>query len=168
MYGSDILAGIEKTLTVTALAAGFSLLVFFVLKATKAITGKEISNAFSLCLVAFVFGTLALVTGMITGASRSAAVGQILPAALGLIGAVALHVITKAEAEISVTATAVTAFSLLLLLGTVLGSYERVRAAAYQESQRYDLQRLKTQTDIEFVINGYRRSRGLEPVEFAR
>ncbi|WP_299618153.1 hypothetical protein [uncultured Tateyamaria sp.] len=167
MYGTDITASLEKTLIIVAIAAGFVLVVFLFLKVVEAVSDQKQSQIPVLCLIAFVFGTLALVTGMITGASRNAAVGDVIPAALGLIGAVALYVVTKSPREVPLAATAVASFSILLLFGTVLGSYERVRSVAYQESLRYDFPRLKSQADIEFVINGYRRSRGLEPLDFS-
>lgn len=167
MYKADILSSIEKTLIVLGISFGFTVVFFLCLKVSEKLSGKKIQQSALLCLIAFVFGMLALVTGVITGASRSAAVGDVLPAALGLIGAVALYVVTKTKTEIPVASTAVISFSALLLLGTVLGSYERVRSAAYQESLKYDFNRLKSQADIEFVINGYRRSRGLSPINFS-
>ncbi|MCE8419640.1 hypothetical protein LZ190_13100 [Rhodovulum sulfidophilum] len=167
MYLEDIIASLERALVVAAIAATFSIIVCLSISILAKIAGKATEGLPLLCLVAFVFGTLALVTGMITGASRTVAVGQVLPAALGLIGAVALYVITKSPSEAPIAATAVIAFSLLLLIGTVLGSYERIRFTAYQDAQRYQPQRLKTQADIEFAINGYRRSRGLGPINFS-
>lgn len=167
MYGADILSSIEKTLIIFVISAGFTIIFFLFLKIAGYVSGKRIEQTVSLCLIAFVFGTLALVTGVITGASRSSAVGDVLPAVLGLIGAVALYVITKSKTKIPVASTAVTAFSILLLLGTILGSYERVRSEAYQESLKYDSNRLKIKAAIEFVINGYRRSRGLAPLKFS-
>lgn len=164
MYQTDIISSIEKSMIAIVISAGFTLLYFIFLKVVEQVLGKKISNTLQLCLTAFVFGLLALVTGIVTGASRSAAVGDVLPAALGFIGAVALYVITKTKSEIPIAMTAVVSFSALLLQGTVLGSYERVRSAAYQASLEYDFERLKTQADIEFVINGYRKSRGLEPI----
>ena len=95
MYGTDITASLEKTLIIVAIAAGFVLVVFLFLKVVEAVSDQKQSQIPVLCLIAFVFGTLARVTGMITGASRNAAVGDVIPAALGLIGAVALYVVTK-------------------------------------------------------------------------
>ena len=167
MYQTDIFSSLEKTLVVLGVCTVFSLVVFLFLKVVEGVGTKRIEGIGQLCLVAFVFGLLAAVTGIITAASRSSAVGDVLPAALGFIGAVALYVITKQKSEIPVAATAVTAFSAMLLFGTVLGSYERVRAVAYQSAQEYNFERLKTQADIEFVINSYRKSRGLDPISLA-
>ncbi|WP_424927717.1 hypothetical protein [Amaricoccus tamworthensis] len=164
----DIISSLERGFVTALLAASFSFILFLILLIAAKITRKKIERLPLLCLVAFVFGLLALVTGMITGASRNVAVGQVLPASLSLIGAVALYVITKSEAEVPIAATAVIAFSIMLLIGTVIGSYERVRFAAYQDALRYQPSRLKTQADIEFAINGYRRSRGLGPIDFSR
>lgn len=166
MHLSDILAGLERGAIVFGLTFGLATTIFILGQWSKVVLGRSIPNLGTICVVAFVFGILALVTGLVTGASRSAAVGQVLPAALGSIGAVALFVVTKAPKEIPLAATAVSAFSLMLLVGTVLGSYERVRSVAYEDAQRYDLKRLKTEADVEFFINGYRRSRGLTPLSF--
>jgi hypothetical protein len=166
MHLSDIMAGLERGAIVFGLSFGLAALIFILGQWSRAALGKAVPNLLTLCVVAFVFGILALVTGLVTGASRSAAVGQVLPAALGLIGAVALFVVTKSPKDIPLAATAVAAFSVMLLVGTVLGSYERVRSVAYENAQRYDLKRLKTEADVEFFINGYRGSRGLAPLSF--
>lgn len=168
MYLTDILASIEKSIVAIFLVAGFTVTYFAALLISEKILCKEIPQKHILCLTSFVFGLLAIVAGIVTGASRSAAVSDVLPAALGLIGAVALYVVTREKSDISIASSAVVAFSTMLLLGTVLGSYERVRSAAYQSSQQYDFERLKNQADIEFVINGYRRSRGLSSIELGK
>lgn len=168
MYLVDIIESIERAFITAGIAAAFSVIVCVFVFTVAKVSGREAKQLPLICLVAFVFGVLALVTGIITGASRSVTVGQVLPAALGLIGAIALYVITKSHSEAPIAASAVTAFSLLLLVGTVLGSYERVRYAAYEDAQRLQPSRLKTEADIEFAINGYRRSRGLGPIDLSK
>lgn len=166
MHFSDIVASFEKTLIVVSISATFVLIYFFVLKFIEIYSQRPITNMGHLCITAFIFGLLAIVVGVITGASRSTSVGNVVPAALGLVGAVALYVVTREKANISIAATAVISFSTLLLLGTVLGSFERSRFVLYQSSLSYDFKNLKHQADLEFAINGYRRSRGLEPIAF--
>lgn len=167
MYRSDISAAIDKSLAIIGLGLGFALLLFLVLTAVGVVTRRPIPQIPYLCLVAFIFGILALVIGLITAASRTAAVGDVLPAVLGFIGAVALYVITKSEKMIPVAATAVSSFS-ILLLGTVLGSYERARGTAYAESQRFDIRQLIAQANAELAVNGYRVQKGLKPINFSK
>ncbi|MBI1170675.1 hypothetical protein GC209_04675 [bacterium] len=168
MEQSDVLAALQMTIVVTGLAAGFAVLVFLLVTSYAALSGARVERIPFLCLVAFLFGTLALVTGMLTGASRTAAVGDVLPAGLGFIGAVALYVFTKPKRDLSVAAVAVVSFSILLFLGTVMGSYERARAVTFEESQKYDRDRLIYQANIEAVVNGYRKHRGLPPIDFSK
>lgn len=168
MYRSDISAAIDKSLAIIGLGLGFALLLFLVLTAVGVVTRRPIPQIPYLCLVAFIFGILALVIGLITAASRTAAEGDVLPAVLGFIGAVALYVITKSEKMIPVAATAVSSFSILLLLGTVLGSYERARGTAYAESQRFDIRQLIAQANAELAVNGYRVQKGLKPINFSK
>ena len=115
MYWADLAAGAEKTAIAFGVLLAFVLLVFVALRLVAHVFSVIIQSIPLICGVTAVFGSLALVTGMITGASRSAAVGQVLPAALGLIGAVALFVLTKVKSESLVAGTAVISFSVMLL-----------------------------------------------------
>jgi hypothetical protein len=168
MYQSDVLVGLEKTLIIVGLATGYSAIVFLVLTSLGTLTGKAVARIPLLCLVAFIFGTLALSTGMITASSREAAVGDVLPAALGLIGAVALYVFTKVEREAPLAATAVASFAILLLLGTLIGSYERARAVDYLANHRFDKKQLIDEANLELLVNGYRAHIGLQPLDFSK
>ncbi|MBP0483849.1 hypothetical protein [Sagittula salina] len=167
MHWVDLIAAAEKT-GIVLLAS--SILPVAVLIGAGLANRREKPDRLptgQLAMVALVFGCLACVTGLIAGASRTAVTGQVLPAALGLIGAVALYTVIQKEASLPVAGCAVLAFSLMLAFGTVLGSYERARSQAFAEAQRYDMGILKTQADIEAVINGYRRARALPVLDFS-
>lgn len=167
MYAEDILTSVEKAFVVVLIASAWAALISGALSLQTRFSGIEMPNKLVLCAVSLVFGGLALVMGLITGASRSAAVGDVIPAALAFIGGVALYVITQAKSERATALVAVVSFSVLLMLGVVLGSFERLRSVAYQEALKYDLQTLKAQADAEFAINGYRRSRGLPEISLS-
>lgn len=168
MYLIDILNGLAKLGIGIGLAAIWAGLIGAVALLSGRIRRERVQRLGAICVVAFVFGLLALVAGIVTGSSRVAAVGQVLPAALSLIGGVALFLFSRAPGEMPILASAVASFAALLLLGIVLGSFERMRAEAYAEAQRYDMARLRAQADVEFFINGYRASRGLAPLTFER
>jgi hypothetical protein len=165
LYWVDIWNSLVKTATVAAASVLWAIAVYGL--ASVGLRGKEggTGQAGSLALVALVFAALALVFGLITGASRTAAVGQLVPAALGLIGVATMYLITKEKGEVATTSVAVGSFALMLLFGTVLGSYERLRAEAYLEARAYDIRVLQAKAEAEFLINAYRKARGLEPVK---
>ena len=165
MFRADIFSSIEKTLIVLLIAMSSVVAFFLVAKLFEAITGKKIETLGALVAVWGVFTVLGMVIGLITAASRVSAVGDVMPAALGLIGAVALFAVTKSPKDLPMVSAAVVSFSILLFLGTVLGSHERLRADLYAEAQKYNVERQIARAEVEFIVNAYRRSRGLEPLK---
>jgi hypothetical protein len=74
----------------------------------------------------FALSLLGIVTGQITGLSRSGAVGDVLPAVLGLLGGLTLYLIgTKGRALQSVVAAGVIGLTLNLIVGIYWGSHSR-------------------------------------------
>lgn len=160
MFLSDIAASFLKLLVGLACVFVFSgaalllqLMLSVLLKRVARPTGEQ-------ALSLFLFAFLGWVMGLVMAASREAAVGTVIPAALTLIGGVALFLFTEPRYKKEIVFAAVFGFSAMLLFGTVLGSYERARAIADARS----IDRLVRAAQTEFLVDAFRKSRGLPPL----
>lgn len=86
-------------------------------------------------LVLLSFSLLGLVTGLLAGFSRQAAMGAVLPAVLSLVGALAIYLVGVEKADQALVGVCVIALSLDLLVGSMWGSvlrddYEREAKSA--------------------------------------
>jgi hypothetical protein len=108
-------------------------LFFFALASAFAIcrilTGKAcretLPPVFALCL-------LGIVTGQVTGLSRDAAVGTVIPAILGLLGGIVLYLIGSKGRELqSLVVMGVVGLTLNLVVGIYWGAYSRDAYEAY-------------------------------------
>lgn len=86
-------------------------------------------------LVLLSFSLLGLVTGLLAGFSREAAMGAVLPAVLSLVGALAIYLVGVEKADQALVGVCVIALSLDLLVGSIWGAvlrdeYEREAKSA--------------------------------------
>ncbi|MEO1537172.1 MAG: hypothetical protein AAFR73_05520 [Pseudomonadota bacterium] len=169
MHLVDILSSAEKVGVAVLISSVLPFVFLIVTAVINSTRGKDESiQVWPILAASFVFGLFAFVFALTMSASRTGAVGQVLPAALAFIGGVALWVVTKKEGEPWVVFSSIVSFSALFLMGTVLGSYERQRAMRQSELSHYDLATLKSIADAEWAINIYRKSKGLEPVTLSK
>lgn len=127
--------------------------LFFIL-----IRPKEERRDFVLIVLAF--SMLGLVAGYLTGFSRQAAVGAVLPAVLSLMGGLAVYLLGKDKSIRAIVAISVLAFSVSLVIGTGWGAIMRDSAAEYKRSELY----LKQRAYIEAEVKNFRHELGL-PLE---
>lgn len=168
MYRADVLLAAEKA-GVLVLCSGLVAIVIFIFAASVAATTmREDESAGRVAGASFVFGLIGIVVGITMAASRSPAVGNVLPAAISFIGAAALWVITREKGHAVTVGAAVASFTLLLFTGTVIGAFERDRSLAQAAAADQDRFRLMQEADLELAVNAYRRSLGLPPLEFVR
>ena len=100
---------------------------------------------------------IAIMAGFLTGASREPAVDALVPAALTLLGGLAMYMVGKGRLRGQVVGFAVLVFSINLMVGVSLGSISREKHEAYLESAVY----LKRQANTEFQVRLYRKGLGL-------
>jgi hypothetical protein len=106
-----------------------------------------LASAFGICLVfsrrpylasvpaVFALCLLGIVTGQITGLSREAAVGTVIPAILGLLGGIVLYLIGTKGKELQVLVVmGVIGLTLNLLVGVYWGAYSRDAYEAYSNT----------------------------------
>lgn len=164
MPWADILQSGEKLAIGILCVAAFAAVSALSVSVIARISGARIPFS-SLHLGAmFLFGFLAFVIGLVMAASRVGAVADVVPGALTLIGGVALFLFNREAGDRLLVASAVFGFSAMLLFGTILGSYERERALRQAEWMAIDPQRLHALAEIEFFVNAFRKSRGLDPL----
>jgi hypothetical protein len=111
-------------------------------------------------VVAMPFAVVGVMAGFLTGISRSPAVSATVPALLTLFGGLVAYLMTKGRASALLAGTAIVAFSISVLYGTIAGSH--VRGAAVAETSSIRSQ--QRQADRELAIEIYRRSLGLPPL----
>lgn len=171
MFRSDLLQAAEKTATGMLVAVAFAaamtvaLFLFRKVALSERRAGETEAAFFG---VVFVFGFLAFTIGLVMAASRASAVGQVAPAILSFIGAVAMYLVASDRGRPVLIGGAVLSFAAMLLFGTVLGSYERERARIQASEATLDLRRLQREADAELVINAYRKARGLPLITLGR
>jgi hypothetical protein len=104
-----------------ALASAFAICRIFTAKAYRG----TLPPVFALCL-------LGIVTGQVTGLSRDAAVGTVIPAILGLLGGIVLYLIGSKGKELQgLVVMGVVGLSLNLVVGIYWGAYSRDAYEAY-------------------------------------
>jgi hypothetical protein len=104
------------------------------------------------------FGIVGMISGYLTGSSRVSAISAIVPAALTLVGGVAVYLFTKGGKSAVMAAFAVVNFSVMILIGVSIGARHRVQAEDYEKSYDYRVRDLET----EFRLQQYRHGLGLD------
>lgn len=100
-------------------------------------------------VVVFAFSLLGIVTGQVTGLSRVAAVGAVLPAVLSLIGGVLIYLIgTKGPRTQAIVAVSIVGMTINLLIGVYWGSKSRVVFEQYADAPNRVLAKRLAQEEI--------------------
>jgi hypothetical protein len=107
--------------------------------------------------IALPIGLAGMVAGYLTGLSRAPAAGNLVPAVLALVSAVALAFIGKTREHAWAVAFSIIAFSLNILLGTTMGATARDNHLALLQSPDYQ----KKLAAHEYMIRNYRKALGL-------
>lgn len=110
-----------------------------------------------LFVIAAPFAIVGIVSGFLTGASRSAAVSATVPAVLTLFGGMVAYLLTQGMKIAMLAGLAVSAFSCALLLGAIVGSLERQAVDAIQSSVAQGYR----EAERELAIETYRKNLGL-------
>lgn len=116
---------------------------------------KEAKGDLLMTLTAF--SMLGLVTGYLTGFSRTPAVGAVLPAVLSLVAGLAVFMLGKDSAIRAIVSLSILIFSTSLVLGTTWG------ASLRQEWEEYPLtlDAQKAQALMEVQVREFRQALGL-------
>jgi len=112
--------------------------------------------------VVFALSLLGIVTGQITGLSRSSAVGDVLPAILAFLGGMTLYVVgSKGKALQNAVAMSVIGLTMNLVVGVYWGSHSRmlverdpgpvVATAVAKEKARHTAALQKLLNDLEYT-----------------
>jgi hypothetical protein len=96
------------------------------------------------------FSIIGMTSGYLTGLSRVGAISALVPAALTLVGGVAVYLFGKGGKPALLAAFAVVDFSVLMLVGALIGAREREDP---EDVLNYKILKLKQ----EFVIHQYRQ-----------
>ena len=106
------------------------------------------------------FSMLGLVTGYLTGFSRTAAVGAVLPAVLSLLGGVTAFILGRSQESRLLVGSMMFVFSLTLVMGSAWGSIMRDYADRVDQSEQVLMHRAY----IESEVNAFRNELGLPPL----
>ncbi|MGD9851837.1 MAG: hypothetical protein AB7T38_11260 [Nitrospirales bacterium] len=124
-----------------------------------------------LFLVLLAFAMLGIVTGYLTGFSRTPAIGAVVPAVLSLMGGLVVFLIGKNVESRSMICWAIFVFSFTLLVGSGWGAVmrgvhdnelmrQKSNLDEFLKSEDY----LKKQAFIESQVNEFRNNLGLPPL----
>ena len=116
---------------------------------------KEGKRDIALMLAAF--SMLGVVTGYLTGFSRSPAIGAVLPAVLSLVAGLAVFLMGRDASSRTIVALCVLIFSIGLPLGTGWGALMRDTAEDYAMSEQV----LKQRALVEAEVREFREALGL-------
>ncbi len=128
------------------------------------VSGRAMRATFENLLVILCFASLGATAGILAASSDSSAVAPLLPAVLSLVGGIAAYLVTgqderrAAANDRLIVAACVTALSLALFTGAMIGAEMRGRADAYHESADYK----KFRVDVEREVEAYKRSLALK------
>ena len=105
----------------------------------------------------FAFSMLGIVTGFLTGLSRTAAVGYVLPSVLSLVGGLAIFLIDKDPLKKLVISLLILVFSINLLVGAISGA----RSRSIAEEQKYSAKYLMREAMVEIKVREFRKKLSL-------
>ena len=139
-------------------------LISFFISAALYFVNRSKEAKENLLLVLLAFSMLGIVTGFLTGLSRTAAVGFVLPAVLSLVGGLAIFLIGSDSKRRIIVSLSVLAFSINLLIGSSCGAITRTIA----EEQIFSTKYLQKRAFIEVQVREFRRALGLPEWSYAR
>lgn len=105
------------------------------------------------------FSIIGMTSGYLTGLSRVGAISALVPAGLTLVGGVAVYLFGKGGKPALLAAFAVVDFSVLMMVGTLIGGRERVATEQAENSYERKLKEIQ----LEFALHRARQSLGLPP-----
>jgi len=120
-------------------------------------TPRRVAPVVSGYFAAFPIGFTGIVSGFLTGSSRSPAVAALIPAILTFVGLLLIYLVGRGRSRAAVAGFISIVFAAELLAGTVLGTASRDRreellaGVAYQDAR----------AEREFAIRQYRKGLGL-------
>jgi hypothetical protein len=132
-------------------------LIAFVISGVVYFLNRSKESRESSFLVLLAFSMLGVVTGFLTGISRTAAVGLVLPAILSLVGGLGIFLIGTDPARRIIVSLSVFAFSVNLLVGSNCGAITRTIA----EEQTFGSNYLRKKALIEVQVREFRKALGL-------
>ena len=163
---NNIAPSLLETLDLVSLAivvACFVAAVGGLIRYTTRLPGNTVKVYWLMKLGIFVgvpFGIVGIVSGYMTGSSRVGAISNLVPAALTLIGAVAAYLFTKGGKSAIMSAFAVVNFSILMLIGVLIGGYERLQNERIESS----LEEQENELYKELLLQHERHGLGLDDV----
>jgi hypothetical protein len=104
------------------------------------------------------FGIVGVTAGYMTASSRIGVIGALLPAALTLVGGIAVYLTAKGGKAAVFSAFAVINFSVMMLLGAEIGGRERLQSIQLQNTLEYQRSQIKQQ----FLTQRFCLSLGLD------
>jgi hypothetical protein len=164
-YVSIIFLVSQKTVYIVGVALLLSALLGCILTVTycafifqwQFATARLLFSEFFIILAPF--STIGIISGFLTGLSRTPAVSALIPAVLTFVGAIVAFQIAKTRAAAMVAALVTICFSVFLLLGSLLGSAEREISDARKNSLAQQFQ----DVEWEFAVEQYRKGLTLPP-----
>lgn len=108
-------------------------------------------------LVLLSFALLGMVTGLLAGFSRTAAMGAVLPAVLSLVGGLAIYLVGAEKGDQGLVGTCIIALSLDLLIGSTWGAV--LRDDFEREAKSADARKREALVEIE--VRDFRKELGL-------
>jgi predicted neutral ceramidase superfamily lipid hydrolase len=118
------------------------------------VRGKQRGEAL---LVVMAFCALGISTGYLTGFSRTAVLGAVLPAVLSLMGGLLIYMVGSNPASRGIVSLCTISFCFMLILGSTWGAVMRGTAERYRESAEFLIQ----QAFIESEVRDFRQALGL-------
>lgn len=131
-----------------------------------ALLTKDSQNKKEAFIITISFCSLGIVTGFLSGLSRQPVLAAVLPSVLSMIGGVLLVVVSKDNTNKNLVGTSIFFFSIMILIGTCWGAVSRNYAEFNEQHLDHgaEIIRLKKQALIEYEVNRYRSTLGLQPL----
>jgi len=137
-----------------------------IVRYTTRTVGKGVSVFWLIRLGIFTgipFGIIGISSGYMTGLSRVGAISALVPAGLTLVGAVAAYLFGKGGKPAILASFAVINFSIMTVVGSLIGGRERVETEQAETSLDHRINQIKE----EAILQNYRKSLGLLPLDKA-
>jgi hypothetical protein len=105
------------------------------------------------------FSITGAIVGFLAGLSREPAVSALVSAVLSLVGGLVVYIIARQEQGADRATVALTSMTILILIGSIIGSSYREAYNSYVNSVTYQYEVIRR----EFLTERYRRGLGLPP-----
>jgi hypothetical protein len=105
------------------------------------------------------FSIIGMTSGYMTGSSRVGAISALVPAGLTLIGGVTVFLFSKGGKAGVLAAFAVINFSVMTLVGALIGGRERMQTEQIENSVEYR----EAEIQKDFLLQLYRQGLGMDP-----